>query len=71
MPSQDASGGVEGSESLGAGTPDDSRNISGDVSVLEDGQATAGGKSRKGSLRKSARKSSSQSRRKVLARALS
>jgi hypothetical protein len=41
------------------------------VSVLEDGLATAGGKSRKGSMRKSARKSSSQSRCKVLARALS
>ena len=71
VPSQDASGSVEGSEDLGAGTPEDSRNVSGDVSTLGDGLATAESKSRKGSLRKSSRKSDSQSRRKVLARALS
>ncbi len=71
VPSQDASGGVEGPESLGAGTPEDSRNISGDVSGLEDGLATTEGESRKGSSRKSVRKSNSQNRRKVLARALS
>ena len=71
VPSQDASGGVEGPESLGAGTPEDSRNISGDVSGLEDGLATTEGKSRKGSSRKSVRKSNSHNRRKVLARVLS